>query len=82
MSKKLREEQLDFLSKIQKSKYSDIGDPEILSRISQYEMAFRMQTSVPDVMIYQKNLNQFLNCMEKILKYLGPLLLIVYLQED
>ena len=29
VSKKLREEQLDFLSKIQKSKYSDIGDPEI-----------------------------------------------------
>ena len=33
MSKKLREEQLDFLSKIQKSKYSDIGDPEILQEL-------------------------------------------------
>tara|TARA_Y100001958_G_C21211399_1_gene537094 strand:+ start:259 stop:1716 length:1458 start_codon:yes stop_codon:yes gene_type:complete len=54
VSKKLREEQLDFLSKIQKSKYSDIGDPEILSRISQYEMAFRMQTSVPEVMDISK----------------------------
>ena len=54
VTKKLREEQLDFLSKIQKSKYSDIGDPEILSRISQYEMAFRMQTSVPEVMDISK----------------------------
>ena len=50
VTKKLREEQLEYLSKIQKDKYSDIGDPEILSRISQYEMAFRMQTSVPEVM--------------------------------
>ena len=41
---------MDFLSKMQKDRYSDIGDPEILSRISQYEMAFRMQTSVPEVM--------------------------------
>ena len=54
VTKKLREEQLDFLSKIQKNKYSDIGDPEILSRISQYEMAFRMQTSVPEVMDISK----------------------------
>ena len=50
VTKDLRKEQLDFLSKMQKDRYSDIGDPEILSRISQYEMAFRMQTSVPEVM--------------------------------
>jgi len=50
VTKDLRKEQLDYLSKIQKNKHLDIGDPEILSRISQYEMAFRMQTSVPDVM--------------------------------
>lgn len=29
--------------------YSAIGDPEILTRINQYEMAFRMQASVPDL---------------------------------
>lgn len=50
VTKKLREEQLETLSKMQKDKYADIGDPEILSRISQYEMAFKMQTSVPEVM--------------------------------
>ena len=50
VTKELREEQLETLSKMQKDKYADIGDPEILSRISQYEMAFKMQTSVPEVM--------------------------------
>jgi hypothetical protein len=50
VTKQLREEQLEYLAKMQQNKYADIGDPEILSRISQYEMAFRMQTSVPDVM--------------------------------
>ena len=29
---------------------SDVGDPEIQTRIAQYEMAYRMQTSVPDLM--------------------------------
>ena len=54
VTKQLREEQLDYLSKMQKDKHADIGDPEILSRISQYEMAFRMQTSVPEVMDLSK----------------------------
>jgi hypothetical protein len=27
-----------------------LGDPEILSRIKQHEMAYRMQTSVPELM--------------------------------
>jgi uncharacterized protein (DUF1501 family) len=30
--------------------FQDVGDPEINARVSQYEMAFRMQTSVPEVM--------------------------------
>ena len=29
---------------------TDVGDPEIATRISQYEMAYRMQTSVPELM--------------------------------
>ena len=35
---------------LENENYEDIGDPEILSRMSQYEMAYRMQTSVPEVM--------------------------------
>lgn len=30
--------------------FRDLGDPEINARVAQYEMAYRMQTSVPDVM--------------------------------
>jgi len=46
----LRKEQLEYLKKLENINHADIGDPEILSRMSQYEMAFRMQTSVPEVM--------------------------------
>lgn len=41
---------LDKLAALNEKQYEEFGDPEIQSRISQYEMAYRMQTSVPDVM--------------------------------
>lgn len=44
-----RRELLDDLGELNKLKYEQAGDPEILTRISQYEMAFRMQSSVPDL---------------------------------
>jgi len=40
---------LDALSKLNQINYEGFDDPEITTRISQYEMAFRMQTSVPDL---------------------------------
>ena len=46
----IREEQLKSLKKLQSIHHADIGDPEILTKISNYEMAYRMQTSVPEVM--------------------------------
>jgi Protein of unknown function (DUF1501) len=45
-----RREMLDYLKKINQLQNETIGDPEIEARINQYEMAFRMQTSVPEVM--------------------------------
>jgi hypothetical protein len=45
-----RREQLDYLNKLQQLQENEFGDPEIAARISQYEMAFRMQTSVPEIM--------------------------------
>ena len=45
-----RRQMLDYLSKLHKLQYDALGDPEITSRIAQYEMAYRMQTSVPEVM--------------------------------
>jgi len=46
----LRRTQLDGLAELNESRFAQVGDPEILTRISQYEMAYRMQTSVPDLM--------------------------------
>lgn len=40
---------LDSLAELNQKKFSEVGDPEINTRISQYEMAFRMQTSVPEL---------------------------------
>lgn len=40
---------LDDLAKLNELKLRESGDPEIATRISQYEMAFRMQSSVPEL---------------------------------
>ncbi len=44
-----RREMLDDLAGLNHLRHGEIGDPEILTRISQYEMAFRMQTSAPEL---------------------------------
>ena len=49
MSSKLRRKTLDHIAAMNQMKFDDYGDPEIETRISQYEMAFRMQTSVPEL---------------------------------
>jgi hypothetical protein len=41
---------LDTVQQLNQKQLADMGDPEIATRISQYEMAFRMQTSVPELM--------------------------------
>ena len=43
-----RRQVLDVLSKMNDMRMEDFGDPEIQSRIAQYEMAYKMQTSVPE----------------------------------
>lgn len=40
---------LDDLARLNQMKLSQAGDPEIATRIAQYEMAFRMQSSVPEL---------------------------------
>ena len=45
----MRRKYLDALGELNQQKLDDYGDPEIATRISQYEMAFRMQSSVPEL---------------------------------
>ena len=40
---------LDAVGQINQAKFDEVRDPEIETRISQYEMAYRMQTSVPEL---------------------------------
>ena len=49
MSKALRRSQLDGLKALNEINFKAVGDPETHTRISQYEMAFRMQASVPEL---------------------------------
>ena len=45
-----RLEMLEYLTKLNQLQNETWGDPEVDARIAQYEMAYRMQTSVPEVM--------------------------------
>ena len=49
MSREMRREWLDSIAKINHMKLGEFGDPEIATRIAQYEMAFKMQASVPEL---------------------------------
>ena len=49
VSSKMRRNMLDSLGQLNQKTHDQFGDPETLARIAQYEMAFKMQTSVPDL---------------------------------
>ncbi len=49
MSPETRRGMLDDIAKLNEMKLSEVGDPEIATRIAQYEMAYRMQSSVPEL---------------------------------
>jgi hypothetical protein len=49
MSAQMRRGLLDDIASMNEIKFRDVGDPEISTRLTQYEMAFRMQTSVPEL---------------------------------
>lgn len=50
VSRNLRKQSIDAINRINQKQYQEFQDPEILTRISQYEMAFKMQMSVPEAM--------------------------------
>ena len=49
MNRSMRRDMLDELAMLNRKDHQLVKDPEIDARISQYEMAFRMQTSVPEL---------------------------------
>src|SRR6185312_9665450 len=49
VSSDVRRRTLDGLKALNELTYKQVGDPETHTRIQQYELAFRMQSSVPDL---------------------------------
>src|SRR5262245_40706490 len=54
ISPEMRRRMLDGMAKLNTKQYKTFADPEINTRIAQYEMAYRMQTSVPDLVDVSK----------------------------
>jgi hypothetical protein len=50
LERKTRRQMLDDIAKLNQKQLLKFGDPEIAARIKQYEMAYRLQTSVPELM--------------------------------
>ncbi|MCI0336092.1 MAG: DUF1501 domain-containing protein [Acidobacteria bacterium] len=65
IDKQVRRQFLDDLAELNRINAREFGDPEILSRVAQYEMAYRMQTSVPELTDLSKE-------PEKTLERYGP----------
>lgn len=54
ISRDLRREAINTINEINQRQYEEFKDPEILTRISQYELAFNMQMTVPETMDISK----------------------------
>jgi hypothetical protein len=65
VSSDVRRTTLNGLNKLNEMNFDELGDPETKTRIAQYEMAYRMQSSVPEL----TNLNME---SEKVLSMYGP----------
>src|SRR6201998_882834 len=49
VDREVRRNMLDAVNEINRQTFDELGDPETHARIAQYEMAYRMQTSVPEL---------------------------------
>lgn len=61
MSAEQRRNSLNTINALNKMRLGVVGDPEILTRIQQFEMAYNMQTSVPEVMDIAKESKEVLD---------------------
>ncbi|MDB6154132.1 MAG: hypothetical protein JWL90_2585 [Chthoniobacteraceae bacterium] len=53
IDQKLQRDSLDLVGEMNRRRMASDGDPEIATRISQYEMAFKLQTSAPELMDFK-----------------------------
>ncbi len=58
MSRELRRKTLDAINDLNRMQVETLGNPETRTRIAQYELAYRMQVSVPEVMDIQDETQQ------------------------
>jgi len=65
IDKRDRRKMLDKLAELNDISYKEFGDPEISTKIQQYEMAYRMQSAVPEIMDVSKE-------PDDIVKMYGP----------
>lgn len=65
MNREERRKILDNLAELNHMSYEKFGDPEISAKIQQYEMAYRMQTAVPEIMDLSKE-------PDSVIKLYGP----------
>jgi hypothetical protein len=49
VSPRVRRRMLDALDELNQQQFNEVGDPDVQARIAQYEMAYRMQSSVPEL---------------------------------
>lgn len=61
VSRPQRRMMLDSLRELNEMRFDHVGDPEIESRIAQYELAYRMQMSVPDLLDFSDEPNHVLD---------------------
>jgi hypothetical protein len=54
MNREMRRKTLDVLNQLNQQQVAELGHPETVTRIAQYELAYRMQASVPEVMDISK----------------------------
>src|SRR5262249_37248974 len=72
LDRKIRRRELDALDEMNKVEYRHSGDYETLTRIAQYEMAYRMQISVPEVMDISKEPQNVLDLYGAKPGYISP----------
>ncbi len=48
VSREVRRRTLDAIGDLNRREYEEVGDPNVLARIEQYELSFRMQMTVPE----------------------------------